>query len=98
MANAKQFKASIVLGGSVAGSLKTAFGNVESGVKRIGSEVSALTKKQKMLGDSIQMLGKQGKNIDKWRERYSLVTKEVDKLRIAQIGRASCRERVLLMV
>ncbi|MGO4521109.1 hypothetical protein AB4076_10890 [Dyella sp. 2RAF44] len=84
MARTKQIKAAIILGGSVASSLKTAFGSTEGGLKRIGDQVLALTKRQKTLGSAIQTFGKMGKNVDGLRASYAAVTTQVARLQAQQ--------------
>lgn len=84
MASSKQFKASIVLGGTVANSLKAAFSSTESSLSRLGDNIKKLQQRQTLLGTSIQVFGRMGKNVDGVRERYMAVTAQVNRLREAQ--------------
>jgi hypothetical protein len=80
----KKLHASIVLGGSISSSLKTAFGTAEGGLKKIGTQITALTKRQDLLGKSIQTFGRMGKNVSGMRAEYARLTLQVDKLKTAQ--------------
>lgn len=84
MASNKKLHASIVLGGSISSSLKTAFGSAEGGLKKIGTQITALTKRQDLLSKSIQTFGRQGRNVERMREEYASITRQVDRLTAAQ--------------
>ncbi len=83
MAN-KKLSATITIGGAVASSLKSAFGSVKSGVNEVGSAIRNAERQQKLLSQSIQTFGKQGRNVDGLRERYVQLTLQLDKMRAAQ--------------
>lgn len=83
MAN-KKLSATITIGGAVASSLKSAFGSVKGGVAEVGSAIRNAERQQKLLSQSIQTFGKQGRNVDGMRERYAQLTQQIDKMRAAQ--------------
>jgi len=83
MAN-KKLSATITIGGAVASSLKSAFGSVKGGVSEVGSAIRNAERQQKLLSQSIQTFGKQGRNVDGMRERYAQLTQQIDKMRAAQ--------------
>lgn len=83
MAN-KKLSATITIGGAVASSLKSAFGSVKGGVNEVGSAIRYAERQQKLLSQSIQTFGKQGRNVDGMRERYAQLTQQIDKMRAAQ--------------
>ncbi|MFQ1711892.1 phage tail tape measure protein [Aeromonas veronii] len=83
MAN-KKLSATITIGGAVASSLKSAFGSVKGGVAEVGSAIRNAERQQKLLSQSIQTFGKQGRNVDGMRERYARLTQQIDKMRAAQ--------------
>lgn len=83
MAN-KKLSATITIGGAVASSLKSAFGSVKGGVNEVGSAIRNAERQQKLLSQSIQTFGKQGRNVDGMRERYAQLTQQIDKMRAAQ--------------
>lgn len=83
MAN-KKLSATITIGAAVASSLKSAFGSVKGGVNEVGSAIRNAERQQKLLSQSIQTFGKQGRNVDGMRERYSQLTQQIDKMRAAQ--------------
>lgn len=83
MAN-KKLSATITIGGAVASSLKSAFGSVKGGVAEVGSAIRNAERQQKLLSQSIQTFGKQGRNVDGMRERYAQLTQQIDKMRSAQ--------------
>lgn len=68
----------------MAASLKTVFQSTEGGLKGIGGQIEALTKKQKLLTNSIQTFGRMGKNVDGLRVQYAQVTTQVNRLQAAQ--------------
>ena len=78
MAN-KRLSAVITIGGAVAGSLGAAFGAVTGNTQRLGTAVADLTRKQKLLSQSIQVFGRQGKDVDGLRLKYAAVTRELEK-------------------
>lgn len=82
MAN-KKLSATITIGGAVASSLKSAFGSVKSGVNEVGSAIRNAERQQKLLSQSIQTFGKQGRNVDGLRQKYAAVTNQIDRLREA---------------
>ena len=82
MAN-KKLSATITIGGAVASSLKSAFGSVKGGVNEVGSAIRNAERQQKLLSQSIQTFGKQGRNVDGMRERYAQLTQQLDKMRAA---------------
>lgn len=84
MASNKQLSATIVIGGAVSGSLKSAFGTVNKSLQQVGSTISNLEKQNKLLANSIQTFGRQGKNVDSMRAKYAANTAAIDKLRVAQ--------------
>ncbi|MFM5422197.1 phage tail tape measure protein [Aeromonas veronii] len=83
MAN-KKLSATITIGGAVASSLKSAFGSVKGGVAEVGSAIRNAERQQKLLSQSIQTFGKQGRNVDGMRARYAQLTQQIDKMRAAQ--------------
>lgn len=83
MAN-KKLSATITIGGAVASSLKSAFGSVKGGVAEVGSAIRNAERQQKLLSQSIQTFGKQGRNVDGMRERYAQLIQQIDKMRAAQ--------------
>lgn len=80
MAN-KRLNAVITIGGAVAGSLGAAFGQITKSTTKLGQAVDQLTRRQKLLSDSIKTFGRQGKDVDGLREKYSRVTRELERQR-----------------
>lgn len=78
------FKASIIIGGGIAGSLRSAFSSTDGGLKRIGSAIADLDRRQRLMGSSIAAFGRQGMNVDSLRAKYAQLTTQTDKLRAAQ--------------
>lgn len=84
MASNKQLNATITIGGAISGSLKSAFGTVNKSLQQVGSTITNLEKQNKLLANSIQTFGRQGKNVDSMRAKYAANTAAIDKLRVAQ--------------
>ena len=82
MAN-KKLNATITIGGAVASSLKGAFGTVKKSVDQVGQAMANLERQNKLLANSIQTFGRQGKNVDSLRAKYASNVTAVDKLRKA---------------
>lgn len=80
MAN-KKLSATITIGGAVASSLKSAFGDVKGQIGQIGSALNKLEGQQKQLSTAIQTFGRMGKDVDGMRARYVTLTQQIDKLR-----------------
>jgi TP901 family phage tail tape measure protein len=84
MASNKQLNATITIGGAVSSSLKNAFGTVSKSLQQVGGAITDLERKQKLLTQSIQTFGRQGKDVDSLRAKYAANTAAIDKLRVAQ--------------
>lgn len=82
MAN-KRLNATISIGGAVASSLRSAFGNIKGQVGQVGSALRRLENEQRMVTSAIRTFGEMGKNVDKLRGRYIAITAQVDKLKAA---------------
>ncbi|WP_323162867.1 phage tail tape measure protein [Stenotrophomonas maltophilia] len=80
----KVLKASIIIGGAVAGSLKSGLSSTQTGLNQIGRAIADVDRKQRLLGNSIQTFGRMGKNVDGLRTKYSALAREADKLRRSQ--------------
>lgn len=79
----KKLQATITIGGAVASSLTSAFGTVKSQANQVGSALRNLEGQQRQLTKAIDTFGRMGKNVDGLRERYTLLTAQVDRLRAA---------------
>lgn len=84
MASNKQLNATITIGGAVSSSLKNAFGTVSKSLQQVGGAITDLERKQKLLTQSIQTFGRQGKDVDSLRAKYAANAVAIDKLRVAQ--------------
>jgi hypothetical protein len=83
MAN-KKLATTITIGGTVTSGLRAAVGSTQSMLRGLGKSVQDLTKRQKLLGESINVFGRMGKNVDGLRQRYQETIATVDRLRAAQ--------------
>lgn len=93
MAN-KSLKASIIIGGSVSGSFRSALSSTKTGLKAIGEEIANVERRQRLLGRSIDTFGRMGKNVDRMRMEYAGLTREADRLRAAQSRLANVQQRI----
>jgi hypothetical protein len=84
MTTNKRLSATITIGGAVAGTLTTAFGQVKGKLGEIGKTVTDLTKRQKLLGKAIQEFARAGKDVDGLRASYARLTAQIDRARHAQ--------------
>src|SRR5690349_13948179 len=78
MATNKKLSAVIQIGGSVAGSLKSAFGTVDGALGKLGKTVTELEKKQKDLARSIRNFRAAGKNVDELRKSYGKLSEQIE--------------------
>jgi hypothetical protein len=83
MAN-KRLNATIVIGGTISGALKGALGVAQNGLKQISSEMGRVTKRQVLLGKSIQTFSRMGKDVSALRNEYAKTVSTLDNLRRAQ--------------
>lgn len=81
MAN-QRLNAIITIGGTVAGSLKSALGTTQNGLKKIGQEIRDLEKKQKALGQQID--APMGRNVFRLKQEYHQLGDAIDKARAKQ--------------
>ncbi|MFH0025063.1 phage tail tape measure protein, partial [Pseudomonas fluorescens] len=82
MAN-KNLAATITIGGAVASSLTSAFGNVKKGVGQVGSALRQMENQQRQVTQAIQTFAREGKNVDGLRARYVGLTQQIERLRSA---------------
>lgn len=89
----KTLKASLIIGGGISSSFRSAMSSAQGGLKRIGDEIVRVERKQRLMAQSIQTFGRMGKNIDDMRRRYENLTRTADRLRVAQerLARATAR-------
>lgn len=90
----KTLKASLIIGGGIAPSFRSAMSTAKGGLHAIGSEIARVERQQRLAAEQIQVFGRMGKNIDGVRQRYTSLTQTVDKLRVAQNRLALATERV----
>ncbi|MDK3021712.1 phage tail tape measure protein [Cupriavidus taiwanensis] len=85
MATTQRLSAVIQIGGAINGTLKSALGTTKSKLLDLGGTVRKLEREQRMLGNSIQSLGRAGMPVDSLRAKYKAVTAEIDKQRAAMV-------------
>lgn len=90
----KTLKASVLIGGSISSSLRSALGTTKNGLTQIGQAITAVDKRQRLLGQSIQTFGRMGRNVDGLRRQYDDLTRASDRLRAAQSRLASVQKAV----
>lgn len=84
MATSKRLNATITIGGTVTGALKTAISGATKSLEAMGQTIRSLDRQQKLLGRSIQEFGRAGKDVDGMRARYASLTAELERTRRAQ--------------
>ncbi|WP_175946583.1 hypothetical protein [Burkholderia pyrrocinia] len=89
----RRLSATIVVGGTISSSLKAAMGSTQSGLQRIGSEITAVNKRQVLLGKSIQTFGRMGKDVSGLRSEYAKTVATIDRMRAAQERLNKAQER-----
>ncbi|WP_417473448.1 phage tail tape measure protein [Luteimonas mephitis] len=94
MAASKTLKASIVIGGTVTGSLKSSLGQTQISLKRIGGEIANIDRRQRLVARQIDVFGKMGKGVDHLRREYSQLTAQADRLRVSQERLGRAQERI----
>lgn len=90
----KTLKASVLIGGSISSSLRSALGTTKDGLTKIGKALSDVERKQRLMGQSIQVFGRQGKSVDGLRRQYDELTRSADRLRAAQQRLAASQRAV----
>lgn len=83
MAN-KKLSALIQIGGTVAASFLSSIKSTKGQLGELGKTIQDLSKKQRLLGSSIQTFGKIGKNVDGLRKQYADLTEQLNSARRAQ--------------
>jgi TP901 family phage tail tape measure protein len=94
MSASKTLKASVVIGGSVAGSFKSAISSTKSGLKSVGDEIVKIEKRQRLLGDGISTFRKMGLSVAHLKREYDAATKAADSLRAAHARMATANSRL----
>jgi TP901 family phage tail tape measure protein len=90
----KTLKASVIIGGSVAGSFKSAISSTKSGLKSLGDEIVKIEKRQRLLGDGISTFRKVGLSVAHLKREYDAATKAADSLRAAHARMAAANSRL----
>lgn len=84
MASNKKLSAIITIGGAITGTLKGAFSDVKSSVSQVGDKVADLTRRQKLLGETIQTFARSGRDVSNLRQQYAQISQQIDRLTAAQ--------------
>lgn len=90
----KTLKASVLIGGSISSSLRSALGTTKDGLKQIGQAIADVERRQRLLGQSIQTFGRMGRNVDGLRRDYDELTRASERLRLAQTRLAAAQRAV----
>lgn len=90
----KTLKASVVIGGTISGSFRSAMSTTKSGLKAIGDEIVRVEKRQRLMAESISVFGRMGKDVEGLRRQYSELTREADRLRAAQARLSTIQSRI----
>lgn len=90
----KTMKAQVIIGGSMSGSLKSALSSTRDGLKQIGEAITAVDKRQRLMGQSIDTFGRMGKNVDGLRAQYAQLTAASERLRAAQQRLAGVQQAI----
>lgn len=80
----KNLAATITIGGAIASSLTSAFGDVKKGVGQVGSALRQMENQQRLVTQAIQTFAREGKDVDGLRSRYVGLTQQIERLRSAQ--------------
>lgn len=90
----KTVKASIIIGGALASSLRSALHTTQDGLKQIGEAIANVDRRKRLLANSIDTFGRMGKDVSKLRAEYAGLSRESDRLRAAQQRLANVQERI----
>lgn len=90
----KNLRASVIIGGGLSSSFRSAMSSAKGGLKGIGDEIARVERQQRLYGQSIQTFGRMGGAIDGMRRRYENLAKTADRLRAAQSRLALANDRV----
>ncbi|MGN6329524.1 MAG: phage tail tape measure protein [Rhodanobacter sp.] len=90
----RTLKASIIIGGSLSGSFRSAMSSTTSGLKQIGEAIAAVERRQRMMGRGIESFVRVGKGVEYMRREYSALALQADKLRRAQTRLADAESMV----
>ncbi|MBE2210782.1 MAG: phage tail tape measure protein [Xanthomonadaceae bacterium] len=90
----KSIKTNIVIGGAMSSAFKSALSGTEGGLKRIGTAIADVERRQRLLARGIDTFGKMGRNVDGLRAQYAAAAKNVDTLRRAQERLANVQARI----
>jgi len=93
--SSKTLKASIIIGGSLAGTFRSAMSSTKLGLKSIGDEIAKAERKQRILSQSMESFGRiGGKVAEKMKRDYEALVGSTDKLRAAQKRMADAQARI----
>lgn len=91
---AKTLKASIIIGGTVSAAFRSALSSTKDGLKQIGEAITNVDRRKRLLASSIDTFARMGKDVSKLRAEYAGLSRESEKLRLAQQRLASVQDRI----
>lgn len=80
----KRLKASIIIGGLMDGSLRSAMSGTQSGFRRIGDAISGARKHASRLNEEIKALDSSGGSVEKLKLKYDTLAKAISRAEDAQ--------------
>lgn len=92
--SSKTIKTNVIIGGAMSSAFKSALSGTEGGLKRIGTAIADVERRQRLLARGIDTFGKMGRNVDGLRAQYAAAAKNVDTLRRAQERLAKVQARI----
>lgn len=80
----KRLKASIIIGGLLDGSLRSAFTGTQSGFRRVGDAIKSASSNARRMREEIKSLESSGHSIDGLTQRYNVLTRSIVRAEEAQ--------------
>jgi TP901 family phage tail tape measure protein len=92
--SSKTLRASVIIGGAISGSFRSAMSSAQSGLKAIGSEIAKIERQQREMARQPDFFKAMSDGAIKARMEYARLAEKAERLKKAQVGLARASERV----
>lgn len=90
----KTLKASLIIGGGISSSFRSAMSSAKDGLKAIGDEIVRVEQKQRIMAQHAETFRRMGRDAERAQQQYASFARTADKLRVAQHRIALANDRV----
>lgn len=90
----KNLRASVIIGGGISSSFRSAMSSAKYGLKKIGDEIVRVEQKQRVMAQHAETFRRMGRDAERAQQQYASLAQTAEKLRAAQSRVALANDRV----